>query len=499
MLDPLRPEGTLLAERYELGPLLGQGGMGIVHRAWDRREGRPVAVKFLRERAGDEIARARFRLEGEALGRLDHPGLTRLHEAATDGDEPYLVMELVEGRPLSLTCHQAPADPTAVLSLGIQLAEALDHVHEHRLVHRDVKPGNILVRDDGTVKLADFGIVRLLDGLTRHTATGMTMGTAAYLAPEQVRGESVTTKVDVYSLGLILVEMLSGRPAWTGSWQEVAVARLAAAPVVPAEVDPHLRRVLEQMTTGDPAARPPASRVAAELRAIRTGTATTDPLTADALTADALTPDALGPDALTAGPLPVASLPVAPSPVGPLPTGPLTAGPGPDGPGDDVPAGSPGTRPLAVRAVERAAVRWSLVVGALMIASASGGLLIGRIDALAGRAADAGATRLVEGVGATAPPAASTPTVTAAAATSPRATPAAAVHRVSYQASTGRTGRTDRVRAKAGSPAQAVSGVQPAEARPPAAGSKGKGPEKAAAKAGPEAGPGRGPGRRGPG
>jgi serine/threonine protein kinase len=257
---------SLLSSRYELGAVIGEGGMGVVRRAWDTQFHRYVAVKILHNRATDSISRARFRAEGEALARMTHPNLTTLYHAATEGSEPFLVMELVEGEPLSTKCQGQSLPPEEVAFVAVELADALDHVHRHRIVHRDVKPSNVLISWTGEVKLADFGLVRLLDGITRHTSSGMVMGTAVYLSPEQVHGGPALPASDVYSLGLVLIEALSGRPAFTGSWDVVALARLTSPPRIDGSVPTSMRSLLEHMTAMDPAERPTAAEVASIMR-----------------------------------------------------------------------------------------------------------------------------------------------------------------------------------------------------------------------------------------
>jgi serine/threonine protein kinase len=256
----------LLSDRYELGDVIGRGGMGVVHRAWDRHLQRDVAVKILRNFTVSPVGRARFRDEGATLARLSHPGLITLFDAQTEDDEPYLVMELVEGEPLNELCAGRGLSITDVATFGAALAEALDHVHRRRVIHRDIKPSNVLIGRDGRVKLADFGVARLIDDLTRYTATGMTMGTVGYLSPEQVRGDLLTPASDIYSLGLVLIEALSGEPAFPGSRDVVALIRLTTSPRIDEALPEPLRELLADMTASDPARRPSAGEVAIELR-----------------------------------------------------------------------------------------------------------------------------------------------------------------------------------------------------------------------------------------
>jgi serine/threonine protein kinase len=260
----------LLGGRYDLGEVLGEGGMGVVYRAWDIQLQRYVAIKLLRQFAVGSSARARFGTEAKTLARLSHPGLITLLDASTFGDEPYLVMELVVGQTLVDHSGEVGLGLREVVGIGIELADVLDYVHRQQIVHRDLKPSNVLLRHDGRVKLADFGVARLLDGAVRHTATGMTMGTAAYLSPEQVRGETLTVASDIYSLGLVLLEARSGHPVYQGAHAAVAVARLTSPPPIDAALPRKLRILLTEMTADQPADRPSAAQVAARFRSILT-------------------------------------------------------------------------------------------------------------------------------------------------------------------------------------------------------------------------------------
>jgi len=264
--DAQRREPSLLGERYELQGLIGRGGMAEVYRAQDRVLARTVAVKLLLSMAGDDAARARFTDEARTLARLSHPGLVTILDASVTGDQPYLVMELVRGPSLAECCRGVSLEPARVAAIGAQLADALGYAHACGVVHRDLKPGNVLLADDDRALLTDFGIARLISDAARHTATGVTVGTAAYLAPEQVRGRDVTPAADVYSLGLVLLEALTGERAYGGSPTEAALARLTTPPPIPATVPAGWADLLTRMTALAPDDRPSTEQVSATLR-----------------------------------------------------------------------------------------------------------------------------------------------------------------------------------------------------------------------------------------
>jgi serine/threonine-protein kinase len=262
---------TLAGGRYRLERELGHGGMATVYRARDEELGRPVAIKLLAENLADDAAfRARFLREARLAARLSHPNLVGVYDAgeAEDG-RPFIVMELVPGTTLA-EVGRVPADHA--VGLVVQAAHGLAHAHAAGLVHRDVKPQNLLLRDDGVLKVADFGIARAAEA-TALTQIGTVLGTAAYLSPEQALGEPVTAAADVYSLGAVLYELLTGRPPYAfESLADLAEQQRAGAitpvselaPEVPAHVEDTVMRALAR----NPAYRPPtASAFADELTA----------------------------------------------------------------------------------------------------------------------------------------------------------------------------------------------------------------------------------------
>jgi eukaryotic-like serine/threonine-protein kinase len=251
--------GVLIDERHEIEQLLGRGGMGEVFRARDLTTGQSVAIKLLR--MVDPQSMGRFRTEIEVLGRLDHPGVVRLCGMGSHDGVPYLVLELVDGPSLAHVLADGPLGVEQSISIGQQLAEALMHAHGLDIVHRDVKPANVICdADPPRVRLADFGIA-LFSDTTRMTAAGACIGTAAYLAPEQLEGQ-VGPAADVYALGLVVLECLTGTRCYPGSLVQAAMARLHRAPVVPDELPVWLCHTLRAMTARDPVRRPPAAAVA---------------------------------------------------------------------------------------------------------------------------------------------------------------------------------------------------------------------------------------------
>jgi len=260
---------VLLAGRYRLDSRIAVGGMGEVWRGTDTVLSRPVAVKLLRtEYAQYPEILARFRSEGRHAGSLSHPAIARVYDygedaAGASGPEPaYLVMELVDGPSLSEVLTRGPLAARQVMDVVAQAAAGLDAAHRAGLVHRDIKPGNLLLGPDGQVKITDFGI-SYAAGSAPITVSGALLGTPAYLAPERVAGEAATPASDLYSLGIVAWECLAGEPPFTGTPVEVAVAhRDRPLPSLPGALPADVAGLVAELTAKDPRIRP---RSAAEV------------------------------------------------------------------------------------------------------------------------------------------------------------------------------------------------------------------------------------------
>jgi serine/threonine protein kinase len=260
-------QGTTLAGRYRLDTRIGAGGMGEVWRGEDVVLARTVAVKVLLPgRMDDPGFVARFQAEARAMATINHPGVVDVYDYGVSGDTVYLVMKFVDGEPLDRLLGRIGRIPSQpAMELIAQAASALHAVHEQGIVHRDVKPGNLLVQRDGTLVLTDFGIARS-DLANRLTDAGMVLGTAAYCAPEQAEGAPVTPAVDTYALGVVAYECLVGQRPFDGeSAVTIALKHIREAPPpLPADIPAPVRALVERALSKDPLARYPTAKAMSE-------------------------------------------------------------------------------------------------------------------------------------------------------------------------------------------------------------------------------------------
>ncbi len=247
----------MLSDRYEVGELIGRGGMASVYRCRDLTLGREVAIKILEsDLAADATFRTRFRLEAQAASRMSHPTIVRVYDAGedteTDADGntravPYIVMELVSGQTLKDIIAAGPVTIDDAIRYTDGILEALEYSHRAGVVHRDIKPGNVMVTSAGQVKVMDFGIARAVsDSSSTVAETTAILGTAAYFSPEQAKGEPVDSRADVYSAGVVLYELLTGRPPFRGeSPVAVAYQHVSETPLAPSELVETVPRSLD--------------------------------------------------------------------------------------------------------------------------------------------------------------------------------------------------------------------------------------------------------------
>ena len=241
--------GKLLDDRYEILETIGEGGMALVFRALDRRLNRHVAVKIMREEmAEDEEFRRRFCAESHAVAMLSNPNIVAVYDVSHSDEREYIVMELISGITLKQYMDKKGAlDWKEVVHFAKQIARALSHAHERGIIHRDIKPQNIMLLRDGTLKVADFGIAALENEV--HENNGQTIGSIHYIAPEQARGNSPDARSDIYSLGVVMYEMLTGKLPYTGSTlAEIAVKHMNAKPEPLRSIQPSIPEELERIT-----------------------------------------------------------------------------------------------------------------------------------------------------------------------------------------------------------------------------------------------------------
>lgn len=209
-------KGSILAGKYRIVGPIGKGGMGVVYRAEDIKLERTVALKFLpAELTEDPEARERFVREAKAVAALSHPHICTIHEIGEEENQYFIALECIEGQSLKEKIRDGALEQAEALGIAIQVAEGLEEAHKKGIVHRDIKPGNIMVTDKGTAKVMDFGLAKVF-GASLITREAKAMGTVAYMSPEQAQGQSVDHRTDIWSLGIVLYEMLSGQLPFGG-------------------------------------------------------------------------------------------------------------------------------------------------------------------------------------------------------------------------------------------------------------------------------------------
>lgn len=240
--------GKILDDRYEIIELIGSGGMANVYKALCHRLNRYDAVKIMRdETAANTELRRRFRAESQAVAMLSHPNIVSVYDVSHSDDVEYIVMELIDGITLKQYLQKKSVlDPSEVLDFTIQTAKALEHAHSKGIIHRDIKPQNIMLLKDGMIKVADFGIASLENTIEENN--GETIGSVHYIAPEQARGEAPDARSDIYSLGIVMYEMLTGKLPYVGNSDvEVAVKHMNTDPVTPRDIVPSIPEELERI------------------------------------------------------------------------------------------------------------------------------------------------------------------------------------------------------------------------------------------------------------
>lgn len=240
--------GKILDDRYEIIELIGSGGMANVYKALCHRLNRYDAVKIMRdETAANTELRRRFRAESQAVAMLSHPNIVSVYDVSHSDDVEYIVMELIDGITLKQYLQKKSVlDPSEVLDFIIQTAKALEHAHSKGIIHRDIKPQNIMLLKDGMIKVADFGIASLENTIEENN--GETVGSVHYIAPEQARGEAPDARSDIYSLGIVMYEMLTGKLPYVGNSDvEVAVKHMNTDPVTPRDIVPSIPEELERI------------------------------------------------------------------------------------------------------------------------------------------------------------------------------------------------------------------------------------------------------------
>ena len=241
--------GKLLDGRYEILEIIGVGGMAVVYKAMDHRLNRLVAVKILKDDyLGDADFRRRFHGESQAVAMLSHPNIVSVYDVSRNDGMEYIVMELIDGITLKQYMdNRAPLSWRETLHFSMQIAKALEHAHSRGIIHRDIKPHNVMILKDGSVKVADFGIARIVSA--QNTLTKEALGSVHYISPEQAKGARVDNRSDIYSLGVVMYEMLTGRPPYDGETPvSVAIQHINGTPLSPSLLNSDIPTGLEQIT-----------------------------------------------------------------------------------------------------------------------------------------------------------------------------------------------------------------------------------------------------------
>ena len=236
-MDMDRYIGRLLDNRYEILEVLGTGGMAVVYKARCHRLNRLVAIKILREEyTQDEEFRRRFHAESQAVAMLSHPNIVSVYDVSTSDEADYIVMELIDGITLKQYMEKKSVlNWKETLHFAIQIAKALDHAHSRGIIHRDIKPHNVMVLRNGSVKVTDFGIARVMS--ESNTLTKEALGSVHYISPEQAKGGRVDNRSDLYSLGVVMYEMMAGKPPYDGeSPVSVAIQHISGKPTMPSVI-----------------------------------------------------------------------------------------------------------------------------------------------------------------------------------------------------------------------------------------------------------------------
>ncbi len=253
-------EPNLIADRYELGERVGSGGMGEVYAGRDTKLDRPVAIKFLRpDMASQADLRSRFEAEARAAGRLSHPNVVGVFDTGEHEGRPFIIMELLSGRTLADEAAQGPSEEKRARQVGREILSALRASHVQGVLHRDLKPGNVLLTQDGSVKVGDFGVAKMAEGMDL-TQAGMVLGTPSYLAPERIAGEPASESTDIYSVGVMLYELVAGRRPFEADTPLGLIRAIQDEPVPPLDaerpdIDPAFAAVVARAMARDPEER----------------------------------------------------------------------------------------------------------------------------------------------------------------------------------------------------------------------------------------------------